>query len=682
LHLHNYVKWSIVCKPNFDFEKPSRRITCEAMYILIFFTIIFSIIGYTVSKALVIVGLILLVIFERLRNSELSISEKNYRLFFDECPLPILIVDDKTKKIVSVNGAAEKLYGYSKEEFLELKLSRIQPEKTLLGLEEILLDCANATKSTNHSTHFKKNGEEISVQGKLQTIVFKGSQCTLQVHNDVTLNKQVEIELKSNEARLQAILENSIVAIWALDINARVTFLNTNYRIMYFNAFGKNIEIGDNIFQHMSPERAAFFMQNFNKVLKGEKIVFESIFEASRKPYCIETSLSPIVMPDGHIVGVISNCMDITEKKESMEAIRKSEDLYSRLIESMNDGMIHCDENDIIQFANESFYKLVGYSSDEILFKPTLDLLMDEKDKRIVKEKNKLRVKGITDQYEIKIRNKSGAYIYIIVKGQPVLDDEGKFIGSFCTFTEITERKLAEEKLNAINKELDQFAYVVSHDLKAPLRAISNLSLWIEEDLEDILTSDTKQSMNLLRSRVNRMEALINGILEYSRAGQRVDKIEDVPVNVLIDEVIDMLCPDPRLKINIEKDLPIVAAEKVKLQQVFSNLLSNAIKFHDKQEGNINIGVKDIGLMYEFYVSDNGPGIEQQYHDKIFVIFQTLQPKDKVESTGVGLSIVKKIINDAGGIIRVDSKEGEGASFIFTWPKTSQLQKKNLQLAA
>lgn len=261
----------------------------------------------------------------------------------------------------------------------------------------------------------------------------------------------------------------------------------------------------------------------------------------------------------------------------------------------------------------------------------------------------------------------------------------GAHIGFTGTLSDVTARVTAETKLKSytldlerINAELDQFAYIVSHDLKAPLRAINNLSEWIEEDLDHLLEGDTKDQFRLLRGRVHRMENLINGILSYSRAGRIKTVKEKFLIKSLVDELCDTFSPKKPIRFKIDGDPAIeMEAEKITLNQILQNLISNGIKYNDKSEIELGIGWIDHGAQYEFYVSDNGPGISPEFHERIFVIFQTLQARDEVESTGVGLAIVKKILDEKHSTIRIESVMGEGTTFFFNWPKNETKNAEN-----
>ena len=277
-----------------------------------------------------------------------------------------------------------------------------------------------------------------------------------------------------------------------------------------------------------------------------------------------------------------------------------------------------------------------------------------------------------------------------LVSYYPLRSQDEEVLGINVTAQEITDRKLAEQalqdratelaRLNARlaqttstlqerNQDLDQFAYIVSHDLKAPLRAISSLSEWIEEDLSGHIPAENQQQLGLLRSRVRRMEALIDGLLTYSRVGRTEVAVEPVDVNELLAEVIDSLSPPPSFTIIIPSDLPRLNTKRLLLNQVFSNLISNAIKHHTRPDGRVVIAWQDTGDFHEFAVSDDGPGIEPQYYDKIFTIFQTLKTGDRQDNTGVGLSIVKKILDTEGGRIQVESHLNLGTTFRFWWRK-------------
>ena len=227
----------------------------------------------------------------------------------------------------------------------------------------------------------------------------------------------------------------------------------------------------------------------------------------------------------------------------------------------------------------------------------------------------------------------------------------------------------ATSLLKKRNEELDRFAYVTSHDLKAPLRAIANLATWLGEDLDGQIPEDNQQQLHLMQSRVQRMDNLIQGLLEYSRVGRKNYPVVTVNVQDLIAEIIDSLSPPPGFKFDLVGTMPNLQTEALLLRQVFANLIDNAIKYHPQDSGEITISVVEKENCYQFGVTDDGLGIAPQYHDRIFTIFQTLQPRDTIESTGIGLSIVKKIIESQDGKIWVESQKGSGATFYFTWHK-------------
>ncbi|MCQ8104756.1 ATP-binding protein [Methylomonas sp. SURF-2] len=246
------------------------------------------------------------------------------------------------------------------------------------------------------------------------------------------------------------------------------------------------------------------------------------------------------------------------------------------------------------------------------------------------------------------------------------------------TVYDISDRKQLEEEqkrmiheLEAVNEELRNFAYVVSHDLKAPLRAIGSLADWIAADQQERLDADGQEHLRLLIQRVRRMDALIDGVLRYSRIGRVHEAVSAIDLNELARDVIDSLAPPPDIVVSVAPDLPTVRAEKTCIYQVLQNLLSNAIRYLDKPAGRIDIACVELADCWQLSVADNGPGIAPRHFERIFQLFQTLHPRDRVESTGVGLSIVKKIVEQSGGRVWLESELGQGSTFYFSVPKIS-----------
>jgi PAS domain S-box-containing protein len=328
-----------------------------------------------------------------------------------------------------------------------------------------------------------------------------------------------------------------------------------------------------------------------------------------------------------------------------------------------------------ITFVNDNFLHNSGYRKDEVIGYPIMKFYSTYHKPKFYQEMHKTIENGQVWKGEIMDKTKDGSPFWTDTTIVPLLNDMGKPF-KYITFKfDITKIKNAEREsqeharnLEKINLELDQFAYVVSHDLKAPLRAINNLSEWIEEDLQSIMNEDNKTNMNLLRGRVKRMEGLIDGILEYSRVGRVKAKIVKVNLNELFQELKDANYTKKNTEITFPQNLPVIHTERVTLYQVLQNLISNAIKYNNSEVPRVDVKFEIKPPFFHFIIADNGMGIAPEYLTKIFVIFQTLHARDKMESTGVGLAIVKKIVEDKGGKITVTSEVGYGSTFAFSWP--------------
>jgi len=261
---------------------------------------------------------------------------------------------------------------------------------------------------------------------------------------------------------------------------------------------------------------------------------------------------------------------------------------------------------------------------------------------------------------------------------------DGRIIGRVWSFRDITaqsrllqELENANQRLARVNKELNDFAYVVSHDLKAPLRGIKTLAGWIASDNADRLGTEAKEQLSLMLNRVDHMHNLIDGILQYSRIGRMTEDKTRVDLNELVPEVVDLLAAPESIEIAIRDKLPVVECERTRIMQVFQNLIGNAIKYMGKPQGHVAIGCHACKNEWVFRVADDGPGIEQKYFERIFQLFQTLSPRDDKDSTGIGLTLVKKIVELNGGRVWVESTLGKGSTFFFTLPQQIQGERRN-----
>ncbi|MBW4663863.1 MAG: PAS domain S-box protein [Chroococcus sp. CMT-3BRIN-NPC107] len=374
---------------------------------------------------------------------------------------------------------------------------------------------------------------------------------------------------------------------------------------------------------------------------------------------------------------------------DSLEALRQSEERYRSLVIATSQIVWTTDaQGQVVDMPHWRDY--TGQSQVEVKGWGWLAAVHPEDRERTATAWQKaLETKSLYDT-EYRIRATDGNYRYFAVRGVPVIAPDDTIREWVGVCTDIQERKSIEAALTSRanelaylttiltqtntalekrNQELDQFAYVTSHDLKAPLRAIANLSQWIEEDISDLLTDDTRRQMDLLRGRVHRMEALINGLLQFSRSGRITADKSSVSVTSLLAEIVDSIASPPAFTVEIAPNMPTLVTERLSLEQVFSNLISNAIKHHPRPDGKVQVSCQDLGTSYEFAVADDGKGIAPEYHEKIFGIFQTLEARDRNENTGIGLAIVKKIVENYGGKIKIESTEGKGAKFSFTWNK-------------
>ena len=251
----------------------------------------------------------------------------------------------------------------------------------------------------------------------------------------------------------------------------------------------------------------------------------------------------------------------------------------------------------------------------------------------------------------------------------PIFDENNCVEKVLSVSRDITARKQVEQKLEQQVNALDEFASIVSHDLKAPLRGISHLSHWIAEDIGPHASSEVQKNLKLLQQRIDRMGKLINGLLEVARVGRRELPDEAVNLDELLKEIIDLLSPPCGFTISSSFHTRQILCKRLLLSQVLFNLIVNAIKHHNKTAGTVEVIATEVDKYYEVSVSDDGPGIASKYQESIFKLFQTLDDRNDTHNTGIGLALVKKIIEAEGGQLWLDADYVTGSRFCFTWPK-------------
>ena len=439
----------------------------------------------------------------------------------------------------------------------------------------------------------------------------------------------------------------------------------------------------------------------------------------------LDILLSPLRNEAGEITHVLEAMRDATDLMQMQADLRRSERRYRLLAETAQDMIVIHDLEGKIRYSNPAVGETLGYEKQDFLTRPVTHFLPDS-ELAALRERQQQRQQGNPRRlrYETEFIDAHGQHIPVEVISSPMIQED-EIQSILLVARDITERKKTEaelqtyrvrleeaiaertseleervadvERLNqamtnlledlqasnrrperpsaqlqAANEELNDFAYVVSHDLKAPLRGITQLSNWLAEDYAAALDEEGHQMLELLVGRAKRMHDLIEGILQYSRVGRIQEREKEIDLHALLEEILDLLVIPDHVTVEIPSALPTVHAEETRLRQVLQNLISNAIKFLDKPQGRVTITSKDQGASWRFGVADNGPGIAEKYHDKVFQMFQTLTPRDEYESTGVGLALVKKIVETWGGKVWLESTVGEGSTFYFTLPKATK----------
>jgi len=368
-----------------------------------------------------------------------------------------------------------------------------------------------------------------------------------------------------------------------------------------------------------------------------------------------------------------------TRRVENGAASLGAADRFRQVVEAAPNAMVMTDHSGQIVMVNTEAERVFGYTRVELLGQP-MTMLMPERfrSSHLARRAAYFGTPKSLPVHDIYSLRKDESEFPIEVFLSHIDTDDGTMV--LAAIVDISERKQAEqdrerytEELRRSNAELAEFAHLVSHDLKAPLRAIQNLARWIAEDIHDTAPAETRENLSLLQRRGARLEYLLSSLLDYSCVGRVKHNAELVYTAPLIAEIVEHLTPPPGFTVVPRGAMPVFRTDKPPFERVMRSLLANALKHHDRDTGTVLVSTMDLGDQIEFTVRDDGPGIDPAHHERIFVMFQTLKSCDEAESNGLGLAIVKKVVETHGGRIRVESEPPRrGAAFIFTWPKAER----------
>ncbi|MBN1381390.1 MAG: PAS domain S-box protein [Deltaproteobacteria bacterium] len=609
----------------------------------------------------------------------------------DKAPTGIWVVQNGMIKYGNLRLAA--IFGYEPNDLIGMDIENI------LSSDDISLVSENLRKVTEEGSetiHVEFRG--ITHSGKVvyldlygSAITYEGKPAVIGMMTDITATKEMEKALKESEQRFRFLAENMKDIFWLVDYDTgKIQYLSPVVEKYLMYTAEELTEMPPESI--ITPESLAKALEYMSRAVeaaeRGIRFEVETFeMEAIRKDgmhIWFETSYSLNYDENGHIVSAQGVSRDITERKKFEKTLQESEKRYRRLASNVTDLVVEWEENPFkAAYVTPSAERLFGYSNDDlkhITLEKVISPKYQNKLREFVTRMNealKADPSYIPPPIETPVICKDGSIVWIELTFSFTRDEAGNVVSGMTVNRDITERKKAEQELAKrtaelarSNAELEQFAYIASHDLQEPLRMVAGFTELLARRYKGKLDSEADEFINFAVDGATRMQHLINDLLTYSRVGTREDPFSSADCRTVLENA------SANLAVAIEENraviksgnLPVVMGDAGQLMQLFQNLIANAVKFRSEKPPVIDISVQKQGGEWVFSVSDNGIGIDPQYHESIFAVFQRTPTGKSYAGTGIGLAICKKIVERHGGRIWVTSEPGAGSTFYFTIP--------------
>lgn len=610
--------------------------------------------------------------------TEKKIAEKKlnqYGIVLSNTTDMVALINDKYEYLMINNSFAETI-GKSADEIVGRTMPEIFGEKNFNEVIKQKVDLCLSGQKVNYQRWVEFGGKRKCIDITYSPLIEKNGvehvTGVISVARDTTYRKEIEESIREISERAQKCLDVALIMFIIIGKDGTVSLINQ--KTSEILGYSEDEIVGKNWFENFIPEHNRKNTLSVWNSIMDSQIDFPEYYENTiltrdGRERLIAWNNTPLFDKTGHVIGILSSGQDITDSRLALEKLSESEKRYRGLIDSITSMIVRVDMNHNFTFVNDTYCKKFGKTREELIGNTYKNLVHPDDIDMTLKEMEKMK----DPPHRIRIKQRAmtvDGYRWTEWENCYIFDDNGKPIEIQAVGKDIHEEKILASKIIKSNKELDQFAHVISHDLKEPLRTISGFSYLLKKNWKALDISKIEEYMDRLSSGAERMSDMIDGLLLYSKCTKDEGEFDIFDIRSIIDEVLQDLyfqikVSDAEISVNVSEK---VYCSRIQMMHVFQNIISNAIKFY-KDKPKVVIDCLNLLEFWQFSIRDNGIGIPQKEFGKIFKIFERGSSARNIKGTGIGLAICKKIVEKHGGEIWFESKDGEGTTFFFTISK-------------